>query len=192
VLDVIWAEIDTQDHLTMLFAQVEDCIRFLVTIGGTAVKEVEGTQKLEAYVLDTLLLEPEYWKTVTTATISQVVELRHLRCLMASLEEKMQGDPLERVDLRYRDPLPPALEQLLRSAAPRMDLSIIVGEIRGLLLEQLTKGSWPGESSLKQYLVFSSAVDLEETEWYVDHFPDDLHLAHALSAYKLLAECVSM
>lgn len=171
----------------MLFAQLEDCVHFLVTIGGSALKEFNGSQKLEDYLLSTLLIDKTVWKQMSSPTMCQQVELRHLRSLIESLEEKMHGDPLDKVELRYRAALPQAFEQLLRNSQPRLNGPLVVAELRGLMLEQLTKTTWPADSSLKQYLIHSSAEDLEEEEWFMEHFPDELQLAHAFATHKLLS-----
>ena len=61
----------------------------------------------------------------------------------------------------------------------------LLGALHDLLVSQLTEGSWPAEASLYQYLTYS-AIDLEEAEWFVQHFPRELQLRHALKLYELL------
>jgi hypothetical protein len=47
ILDTIWVEIDTQNRLRRLLNQIEVCIGFLVSIGGSAVRRIDGATKLQ-------------------------------------------------------------------------------------------------------------------------------------------------
>ena len=45
VLDQIWTEVDTEDRLTRVLAQLEDCVAFISSSGGTGV-QLGGDTKL--------------------------------------------------------------------------------------------------------------------------------------------------
>ena len=88
VLDVIWQEIDTQERLTLLVTQLEECIRFICAIGGSAVQQIDGHVKLDQFVTGTLLIDVAQWSKISTPTLSQYTELKHLVCIMQFLDNK--------------------------------------------------------------------------------------------------------
>jgi hypothetical protein len=102
----LWREIDTQHHVESLFRQLEDCIHFIVSVGGGGSRSIDGAQLLHDYALTVLLLNPGAWDQCSSPTVRQHVQLRHLQSLYMALEERMHGSPLDNVLLRFRQPLP--------------------------------------------------------------------------------------
>jgi hypothetical protein len=189
VLDAVYAEIDTQDRLVALMSQLEDCVNFIASIGHAA-KEIDGTTKLEKYVLDIMLVSPDHWSCISTHSITQNIELRHLVSLFTALNRKLTGDVFEIVALRYRDPLSDTLAQLCASVATRMNVPMVLDALDTLLRTQLTEPHSPADASLKEYLIYTND-DLSECDWYDTHFPEQLELRHALSAYLFLSKPLS-
>ena len=187
VVSAIWAEIDTQDRLTQAMAQLEDCVTFLVSIGGKSTASIDPCMKLERFALDVLLVDSVTWSQVATRTISQTIELRHLRSLLLALQERATGNPLDNVMMKYREELPAELRSLLLQAIPRFNLREIVPDLRDFAVDQLCGPKWPADASLKEYLTFSSAHDLDECPWFMEYFPDGLQLAHTFAVYEILA-----
>eukprot|EP00997_Jenningsia_sp_PLL12_P001811 NODE_1301_length_1198_cov_80.107050_g1070_i0.p1 GENE.NODE_1301_length_1198_cov_80.107050_g1070_i0~~NODE_1301_length_1198_cov_80.107050_g1070_i0.p1 ORF type:complete len:223 (-),score=50.10 NODE_1301_length_1198_cov_80.107050_g1070_i0:146-814(-) len=182
--DAIWAEMDTQHLRSRLMAQLEECIRFLATIGGGHASDVDGNTLLQTYVLDTLLVPSGLWERSSTPSVAQHVHLRHLQSLYVYLEEKEHGDAAERAGIAYHEPLPEGLKAELVLAAGSMDLRYLVPTVKDFVAEQLTSGSWEPSSSLKQYLIFFD-LDLEIEDWFRD-FPDGLELRHTVEVCRLL------
>ena len=73
-----------------MVSQLEDCINFIISIGGANVKGISGETLLSAYVTDVLLVRPEHWNEVSTATIRQQVHLKHLQALFVLLEDQVE------------------------------------------------------------------------------------------------------
>lgn len=134
----IMKELDTQHHVDALFNQLEDIINFIGTIGGTTVRQIDGAQLLHVYVLDTLLLDVVSWETTSTPSIRQHVRLHHLQTLYLALEERMHGSPLEKVLLRYREPLEPALLSRLQTAKKQIDREVLIPVLRDFMVDQLS------------------------------------------------------
>lgn len=68
----------------------------------------------------------------------------------------------------------------------RLRQSVLLPVLHELITSQLVNGSWPVDASLKQYLTFTDP-DLEEAPWYVDAFPEEPTLSHAVAVHELLS-----
>lgn len=184
----IWNEIDTQERLSKLMGQLEICINFLVGVGGSSVKDINGRTSLQDYALNVLHIPKETWDSVSTPSISQHVMLCHLQSLFMSLEEKIFGSPLDNIHSKYRAKLPLAMDAKLRRSLSKFDLKILLPVMRDFMIEQLTSGNWDEKAKLKEYLTYGTEIDLGELEWYNTHFPEDLTLEHSLSAFQLFSD----
>ena len=156
-------------------------VAFLGAVGAEGVAE----QPLREYATQVLLLSPAAWKQASTHGVEQHVLLCHLQSLFVALEEGTP-DALENVHPKYREPLPAALEERLRTDV-RLRRSVLLPVLYEFMTSQLVEGSWPVDANLKQYLTFTDP-DLDEAEWYGDAFPDDLMLCHAYTLHAVLAE----
>lgn len=93
VCAAIREEVDTQHRWRMLLSQMEDCIQFLVSIGGANVKGIQGGTLLSSYITDVLLVRPETWMEMSTPSLRQHVQLKHLQALFILLEEDEVRQP---------------------------------------------------------------------------------------------------
>jgi len=184
-LDEIWKELDTQNRLTRLLALLEGCITFLVASGGSA-QQYEGDVLLEDYILDTLLINPQKWDEIRCPSLAQHVRLSHLQCLYLDLEMRNGNDPLANVALSYRDEISSELSSHLYQVLSKIDTTIFNPILREFCTEQLSAGTWPSSSNLKEYLGYSTEVDLETFEWFA-LIPDELELRHSYELYKVLS-----
>jgi len=187
VYQAIIAEVDTQHHAAQLMSHVEVCVNLLTAVGGAGNSglSVDGSMKLEDYLLRCLLVGAADWEQLTTTNISRHVFLRHMQSLVMCLEEVMHGSPLDAVHSSYRQPLLADLEQALVQARGGLLLDSLLPTFHDFLVDQLASGGFPASESLKQYLTYAD-FDLEEEAWFQDHFPASLCLAHAFEAYHLL------
>jgi hypothetical protein len=105
------------------------------------------------------------------------------------LEERMNGSPLDDVVDQYKKEVPDNLAKDLRTAAAagNMDLGKLLPVLRDFLTQQLTEyhPGWGLEMSLKELLEYGGS-DIDEEEWWDDHFPDDLEVQHTFYTYELL------
>lgn len=183
VLDQIWSEVDIEHRLVMLTAQLEDCISFLTSAGGSA--SLDGEMKLETYLLHTLLLDPAKWAEMSCPTICSQVRLCHLKSLLDGIEERRSGgDPLKDImPSRFRVPLTDKLSKQLRQAVDAVHSLEVVSATTDTLLQCLLNyfnteaGSMYG-STLAEYLEWAGA----DAEW----FPKDISLQYAYHTYHLL------
>jgi hypothetical protein len=192
-LQAIFNEIDTQQRQQALMAVLEQAISFVGALGGGTVAGSEGgdgggvaaEQSLREYATSALMLTEEAWREASTPTLEQHVCLCHLQAIFMGLEEGSDGG-VEGVHSRYREALPAEVAAVLMGGGmARLQVGELLGALHDLLVFQLTEGTWPADASLYQYLTFS-AIELEEAEWFVQHFPRELELRHALALYKLL------
>ncbi len=106
----------------------------------------------------------------------------------ASRSPSLDAPP--QVSLKYREALPAALSEALLRAAPRFQAMVLLPALRDFMLEQLTRGAWPAEGQLKEYLGYAAA-DLDDHAWFTAGFPEELSLAHAYETYTLLSRCMA-
>lgn len=114
------------------------------------------------------------------------MKLSHLQSLYLSLEERGGEDPLGAVALAYKETLPPELESELQQNTGAIDGFVFLPILREFCCEQLSADTWPQEANLKEYIGYSSEVDLDDLDWYAA-VPDGLELRHAYWTYKLLS-----
>ena len=101
----------------------------------------------------------------------------------------MFGNPLEKVESSYREPLTPSLRQEIRGVHKHFDRTCLLPLLRQFMIEQLCETKWDATSSLKEYLTYmASNVDLDEEEWYTTHFPPTIQLRHTYEFYYHLLE----
>lgn len=120
---------------------------------------------------------------------SPSLTLRHHRCyatlqsLFVALEEGTP-DAMEGVHPKYKQPLPAGLEAQLQ-ADVRLRRVVLLPVLHEFITTQLIEGSWPTDANLKQYLTFTDP-DLDDAEWYVNAFPENLTLSHAVALHVAL------
>jgi hypothetical protein len=112
------------------------------------------------------------------------VHLHHLQCLYLDLEQRNGQDPLAQVALAYRDAISEELHEQLRHILLKIDFSIFTPILREFCTEQLSVGTWPGDGSLKEFIGYSTEIDLDALEWF-HLLPDELELRHAYEVYKI-------
>ncbi|CAE7238243.1 RNF213 [Symbiodinium microadriaticum] len=188
IINQIWDEVDTQARLIRLLAVLEECITFVVLAGGATVQTVDdGDILLENYVLDTLLMNPRKWEEIRCPTLAQHVKLCNLQSIYLNLEERGGEDPLSTVALAYRELLPGHLETALKQNSGIIDIFVFLPILREFCSEQLAQDTWPPEANLKEYMEYSSEVDLDLLDWFAA-VPDELELRHAYWTYRILAK----
>jgi hypothetical protein len=90
------------------------------------------------------------------------------------------------VALAYRDALTDEIKEKLRQTIAKIDFSIFAPILREFCTEQLSTGTWPRDGNLKEFLGYSTEVELERYEWF--HLvPEELQLRHAYDVYKIAA-----
>lgn len=100
------------------------------------------------------------------------------------MEQRNGQDPLQNVALAYREPLSDHLHQQLRHIIFQIDFSIFTPILREFCTEQLTTGTWPSDGGLKEFLGYSTEIDLDLLEWF-HLIPEELQLRHAYEFYKI-------
>lgn len=78
-LDQIWVEVDIDHRRSILTSQLEDCVTFLANSSAASGAELDGETKLEAYLLNTLLLDEKKWAEMKCPTLCSQVKLCHLK-----------------------------------------------------------------------------------------------------------------
>ena len=188
LLETISVELNTQDRVIQLLQQLEVCIAFIVPVGASSVRNLDGNTTLSSYVVDTLRTSPEEWEAVSTPSIRQMVHLRHLQALFVSLEEKLYGDPLDEVLDCFSEKLSSEEENALRQVIPKLRMDVFLPIFRHFLVSQLTSTGLEPHCNLKEYLEYASeqseSLSFEEEEWWTP-FPDSLTLRAAKAAFRL-------
>jgi len=179
LLQAICEEVDTAQKQQALLQLLEQAVAFLSALGTPATAE----QPLHEYALAVLLLPEEVWQQATTHSLEQHVLLCHVQSLFVALEEGTP-DAMEGVHPKYKQPLPAGLEAQLQ-ADVRLRRVVLLPVLHEFITTQLIEGSWPTDANLKQYLTFTDP-DLDDAEWYVNAFPENLTLSHAVALHVAL------
>ena len=179
ILQAICEEVDTAQRQQALLALLEHAVGFLGALGTEGAAE----QSLREYAISVLLLSDDAWGLASTHSVEQHVLLCHLQCLFVALEEGTP-DALENVHPKYKEPLPPGLDERL-GADVQLRRAVLMPVLHEFVTTQLVDGSWPADANLKQYLTFTDP-DLEDADWYVDAFPEELTLCHAVALHAAL------
>jgi hypothetical protein len=188
ILTMISNEIDTGQQLAQLLKQLAVCISFVLSVGGSRVRAVAGDTLLSSYMTNVLLMPQAEWDAMSTRTINQHVCLCHLVSIYMSLEEQLNGSPLESVCAEYRVPLPHELCAHLKLLAHQLQCDLLIPLLRDLMVAQLCTTQWPAKSSLKEYLIAFADEDLEAMTWFDSYFPDLAQLAHTMAVYEFLQQ----
>ena len=193
VLDQVWSEISTAHRLARLLAMLETVVRFVGSVGSSlAAAAISPTMRLETFTLEVLLILPEQTAEVLTATICSGVQLAHLASLYKGMDQRANGDPVERIAQSYRELLPDVLKVALETGVDgtfgAFDVGLVLGALRDLITEQLTEAVFPPDAGLAMYIGFASAVELEDEVWWEAGFPEELQLCHAMAVYRWLAD----
>ena len=186
LLEALKAEIETGHQLSRLLAHLDSCIAFLVAVGGSGVRSLDGRMPLGLYLTSVLMVPAAEWEAATTKTITQHVCLCHLVSVYMQLGEMLNGDPLDEVCQQYRQPLSPELLAHFRLLGANLDRDMLLPVLRDLMISQLCTSQWPPQSSLKEYLLAFADTDLDSLEWFEIAFPDHAHLSHAMAVYGFL------
>eukprot|EP00997_Jenningsia_sp_PLL12_P000656 NODE_10_length_4763_cov_24.408782_g9_i0.p1 GENE.NODE_10_length_4763_cov_24.408782_g9_i0~~NODE_10_length_4763_cov_24.408782_g9_i0.p1 ORF type:complete len:510 (+),score=139.43 NODE_10_length_4763_cov_24.408782_g9_i0:3189-4718(+) len=182
--DSIWAEVDTQNRLSALSTILEQCVSFLAASGGGQ-GQIDGQTMLQDYVLHTLAVPGEVWEQASTSSIAQHITLAHIAALVTFLEEQQHGNPADRILLKYCSPLTEVHRADVTASMPLLRREPLLQVMKECMVEQLTKGDWPAERNLREYLVYFD-MDLEDEEWF-EHFPESLQLMHTAEAYRVFS-----
>jgi len=180
LLIAICEEVDTAQKQQALLSLLEQAVAFLSALGTDGHAE----QPLREYASQVLLLSEAVWKQASTHSVEQHVMLCHLQSLLVALEEGTP-DVMQTVHPKYREPLPAHIEGTLK-ADVRLRRAVLLPVLHEFITAQLVEGSWPVDANLKQYLTFTDP-DLEDAEWYVHAFPDELCLCHAVATHEVLS-----
>lgn len=187
VLDQIWTEIDTEDRLTRVLTQLEDCVAFIASSAGTGV-QLSGDTKLSSFVLDVLMVNERKWMDAATTAINTSVHLKHLKSLSTGLHERRMGgnifkDLSEKFKKRLSDVHKNALLECLRAAGSETQL--LANALRTFLLKLMQSGL-SFDAYLYYNLLYVDESVLDECSWYEMHFPKDVSIEYTWEVFLLL------
>jgi hypothetical protein len=196
LLDQLWAEVDTQHRLSGLILQLEECIAFLVSVGGDAKSTItiDGSTKLQTYVLDALLVEPAAWSAVCTPVIEQHVRLCHLDTMLTFLHNKMNGDPADATLQVFRSDLDAAASAGLKAAFTSMNSDMqmwVLGNLRKLLVDHCCSQDshmYGQQESLSLMFALDLVFEEDPPDELYTILPDSVLVSHAYQVYRILEE----
>ena len=179
-------EVTTKQQVARILRLLEHVIHFFVAIGAT----VPASTKLRAFCLDVMNLaggEEELRRCLVPA-VCEHGRVSHLKALYLFVESMSDGGSLmQNVSVKYTRPLEEEGEMQLRRAVGYMQHSHLVAAMRDLLTGPLSAAevNFPEDECLKDYIGYAD-MDVGNSMWFEEHFPEDLELKHALAAYDLL------
>ena len=184
--ETISSEVDTQNCSLRLMQILEICIQFIVSLGSSSNSTFDGSTSLSSFVLNTVHISQDEWDEIGTTTIKKQICLKHIEALYLLLESQLNCNPMDDVLDVYCVHLTPELETSLLNAIPKLDFSVLLSELRNMLINQLTTTTVEisPETSLKE--VLGTWLLLNEEPWF-EHFPEGLNVAHIKEVYLLLS-----
>ena len=178
----ILSEVDTQHHAAMLIDLLRDCVAFLVAMGASQIRGIDGNTTLKAYALGVLEIPDAVWEEGSSPSIGQHVVLKYVRSLYLKIEEHQTGSATDRIDVRYREPLTNVQRASLSDALGMMDKSALEEALDQFVYGPMQESD--AEWGLKECL----DVYLGDEEWFIEHFPEDLQLRHAVNTLQTLTQ----
>eukprot|EP01124_Arcella_intermedia_P034928 TRINITY_DN8767_c0_g1_i1.p1 TRINITY_DN8767_c0_g1~~TRINITY_DN8767_c0_g1_i1.p1 ORF type:complete len:3649 (-),score=794.98 TRINITY_DN8767_c0_g1_i1:25-9951(-) len=181
-------ELGSNLHLTnKVLRLLEICIGF-ITATGSHNHQIPGDQFLASYIKDTLLMKEDLG-----SYLEKTVQLRHIVAFYQLLEKQLNIDPFENVMPQYTKQLPQNLQQVVKEAAPKLNLRVLLPLMKECLLRYMTEGGNIGpEVSVWDVLgvwEIPGVGELGEEEWFKSHFPRTIESRFFLSTYKFLNSC---
>jgi len=165
---------------------LDTALSFLQATGGSFAQLTHlGDTLLEEY-LQTVLLVKE--KVFASQVVATTLRVRHIDALYKLLRKKLVSNPFEKVMAKFKKPLPAVHARKLEAATGRMDVDALLRALENLLTEQLTGGSLNDTGSLKACLDWIEVGEcyLNDTQWFVDHFPAVIQLKSTMEVFNLL------
>jgi len=163
----------------------------------------DGAVLLFKYLRDVAMVEGDRLNAGLPPLIAQQASLPHLRVLFLAAEAKLTspaegssgvcapdggGVLLPSVLPAYRAELPDKLGKQLNAACGKCaEMAGVLPVLRDLLTGALSDqaASFGASESLRDFLVYEDS-DLEREPWFVQLFPPELRLGHALEAFRVL------
>eukprot|EP00927_Polykrikos_kofoidii_P035934 TRINITY_DN30416_c0_g1_i1.p1 TRINITY_DN30416_c0_g1~~TRINITY_DN30416_c0_g1_i1.p1 ORF type:complete len:2733 (+),score=408.03 TRINITY_DN30416_c0_g1_i1:610-8199(+) len=167
---------------------VEQSIAFLLSTGTTAALDEDvGSLLLSDYLRRVLLVT----ERLPSASAEADIRLCHLDGFLKLLQSHMEYDPMEGVAEKYRTPLGPAAEAVLRKAAVEMQMAELLPALQDFASEHLREEGLNAAESMKTVLAMvqtSAGSDLGDAEWFQQHFPRDcLQMCHWVAVFEALS-----
>ncbi|MES1913984.1 MAG: hypothetical protein MHM6MM_006124, partial [Cercozoa sp. M6MM] len=127
--------------------------------------------------------QQEVWK---------VTHLNNVRALAQLLRRYVRVDVFAAVRPKYRDPLPPSMEQEVRASAASLDCAVLLPTLRSFIVTHLREDTYDASEGLKTLTSYLDADEefLCDLPWF-EHMPESPRLKHILSFYETLCACVS-
>lgn len=187
VLDQIWEEVDTEDRLSRVLMQLDDCVAFIASSSGTGV-QLSGDTKLSSFALEVLMVDEQKWLSVATTAMNTSVQLKHIRSLMTGLHERrMEGNVFKELSEKFKKSLSPQHKKALQSCMKHAGSQgiILVAAMRAFLLKLMQSGL-SFDTYLYYNLLYVDDSDLDECSWFSTYFPKDLTIEYAWETFLVL------
>jgi hypothetical protein len=136
------------------------------------------------------LIDNGEWARITSRTVDDHIRLCHLQSLYMSLEEKMNGSPLDDIAMAYREPLTDDLQNEFchcMQSNRKFITAVVLPVLRDFMISQLGTDRWDTNASLKEYLGYTGALKDDEIDVFEDIFPDIITLRYAFSLFQYLS-----
>lgn len=160
---------------------------------ATEVHTVVGERNLGQYLAEDLLM-PEAEVAALGTAIVQKVSLKHLDALCELLRNQSGVDPLKNVAALYQAPLEPDMTEALTSAAPKLELRLLVPVLRAFLIGQCVSEDISAGSALKDsidWLTDDESGDFfSELPWF-ENFPAVVPMACASATLDCLIDLLA-
>ena len=181
------AELTTKQELTRMLRVVEEIVNFFAAVGATVAHDT----RLAVFCEDFMGMREWDGETLShllTPAVYDDGKVSHLKALFLFVEGLLEGGATARVKAAYCKPLEEDLQMELRRAAGSMKHAHLVSALRDLLVGPLSEGSnFPGSESLKDYIGYQD-MDVGNSDWFEEFFPESLQLLHAKQTFDLLTK----
>jgi hypothetical protein len=167
---------------------VETAISFISSTGGSMVKTLDrqlGETLFSEYIRTVLLIQED----LLSRSISKNICLKHLASFLDLLNSLTSSDVFQKVAAIYKGELSAESRALLESAAPLLEIGLILPPFRAFLTSFCTDENMSPGFDLRDSLgQFESGDYYLYEEEFFDAFPTGIPLKEGVEAYKLLEE----
>jgi hypothetical protein len=190
LVDAIKTELQSPEQVRLMVQTVDTCVSFLQATARSTISHFSDQmpqKMLSEWVGEVLLLDPAV--ALPCTTVAREIQLQHLDALWKVLQDLQDPDPFSGVSVKYRKKLDSAMLANVQDACASLELEELLPGMKGFIQAYLMEESLSDVSTLKEVLspVDWGGGEFQDQAWFVDHFPEQPLMQHAVDVYMTLS-----
>jgi len=165
--------------------KVQMSVSFILKSGSSLGTDHAGEMRLSEYMSSVLSEGPE---SLPSACARSEIHLWHVDSFVKVLRSLVNKDPMDSIDVRYKQDLPEELTKQLKAVKPQLPDSVT--EMMGSFAETRLTETWIGENydimTILESIRDDLNIDDEGFQAMQDHLPKELLMKHWAAIYGVL------